>query len=170
MKLSNCQSCSFGILMPILKFCLIYLLIDITLKLVQIYGKVAKRAQRTPIFPPPDVPRCYYFTNLFCLRSCVLKSSELQDGLWNNVSHFIKQLPTERKALTRPLAAAQSSSPVFLISFVSLFSFFVCFLNAVSESLRTHVCIHLTNIAGPETSVLDYFTTESASCSPWSGH
>lgn len=157
-------------LAPVLEFCLVYLLIDVTLKSIQIYGKVAKIAQRTPIFPPPDVPRCYYFTNLFCLCSCFFKKQWTLGWIMEQRFSFHQATINCQRNVERQQGRwlllrthLQFSWSVFF-----LFSFFLCFLNPVSESLRTRVLIHLINIAGPEN--VNYFTTETSasfSLSSW---
>lgn len=131
-------------LAPVLEFCLVYLLIDVTLKSIQIYGKVAKIAQRTPIFPPPDVPRCYYFTNLFCLCSCFFKKQ------WTLGWIMEQRLSFHQAAINCQQNAKRSQSrwllfrthlqfrPVFF-----LFSFFLCFLNRFRKSENT--CSHSLN-------------------------
>lgn len=61
--------------------------------------------------------------------------------------------PIKCKALTRQLRCFSKLISNFLNQFYFFLVFlpsFVCFLNSVSESLRTRILVHLINIAGPE--------------------
>ena len=93
-------------------------------------------------------------------------SSRMDYGTKALISSSNNQPPAKRKALTRQLAAVQSSSPVFLISFFpcfpSLFASWTLF-QKVWEHRFSFIYQTLQDL---KTSVLSYFTTESsASCS-----
>lgn len=63
-------------LAPVLEF-FVYLLIDVTLKSIQIYGKVAKIAQKDPIFLHQMYPGVTILPIYYCYAHVFLKSSEL---------------------------------------------------------------------------------------------